>query len=251
MDVTPFFGIGLLLVRPGALLMAAPTLGGMYAPAQVKIGLTVLIALALLPSTAIPSAPSAMGLVTVVARETGIGLALAMAIRALVGAAELAGYLAGSAMGLSYSATVDPSSGVRNTSIATLYGNIAIITFLGVNAHHAFLRALGDSYQRLPIGVGSIGATLPQAVIGLLGLVFTVGVRLAVPFIVVLAIVEIAMALISRAAPSLNLVILGAPVRVVIGLILVGIVLPAAVGLLGSMSANVLQIGIRTAEAFR
>jgi flagellar biosynthesis protein FliR len=250
-DLTPFFGIGLLLVRPGALILAAPTLGGTYAPAQVKIGLTVFIAILLLPTTEVPAVPSAMGMAAVVARETAIGLAFALAIRVLVTAAEFAGHLAGSQMGLSYAATVDPSSGARHTSIATLYGNITMVVFLATNAHHVFLRALGDSYVRLPISAGQIGPSLPDAVTSLLGLTFTMAVRLAAPFIIVLAIVEVAMALVTKAAPALNLIVLGAPVRVLVGLVIIGLVVPAVVGIVGGMSTNVAQLGIRAAEAFR
>ena len=98
-----------------------------------------------------------------------------MSIRALVAAAELAGQLVGFQMGLSYAAIVDPQSGVRNNLLAALYGNIAIITFLLMNGHHAFLRALRDSYDSLPMGVGHIGSSLPAAVMALLGLVFSFG----------------------------------------------------------------------------
>jgi flagellar biosynthetic protein FliR len=250
-DLTPFLGIGLLLVRPGALILGAPTFGGMYAPAQVRIGLAVFLALTLLPTTPVPASLSAVGLVAIVAREAAIGFSLAMAIRVLIGSAEFAGHLAGTQMGLAYSATVDPSSGVRNTTVAILYTNIAMVTFFAVNAHHVFLRALGESYTQIPIGAGQIAPSLPQAVMTMLGLIFTFAVRLAAPFIVVLAIVELAMALVARSAPALNLMLLGAPMRVIIGLILLGLAAPAAVGVLSGMSSAVVQIGVRTAEAFR
>ena len=126
-----------------------------------------------------------------------------------------------------------------------------MVTFLLTNAHHAFLRALRDSYERLPIGAGQIGASLPQAVIELLGLVFTFGVRLAAPLIVVLLVAELALGLVARAAPALNLMVVGAPVRLLLGLVLLGVVAPAAIGVLDSLSGTVLQLGVRAAEAFR
>jgi flagellar biosynthetic protein FliR len=250
-DLTPFFGVGLLLVRPGALILGAPTLGGAFAPTQVKIGLIVLFALALLPTTPVPAVPSAMGMAAVVARETAIGLAFAMAIRVLTSAAEFAGHLAGSQMGLAYAATVDPASGARHTSVATLYSNIAMVVFFVTNAHHAFLRALGESYAQLPIGGGQIGASVPTAIMALLGMTFTFAVRLAVPFIIVLLVVEVAMALVTKAAPALNLITLGAPVRVLIGLLIIGLVAPALVGVLGNMTTSTVQLGVHAAEAFR
>jgi flagellar biosynthetic protein FliR len=250
-DVTPLIGLGLLLVRPGALILAAPTFGGTYAPAQVKIGLTLLLAIALAPVVTVPPVGSTVSLVGFTAHEIGIGVALGMSIRTLVAAAELGGHLAGFQVGLSYSAIVDPQSGVRNNILATLYANIATISFLATNAHHAFLRGLRDSYTALPIGLGHLSGSIPQAVTSMLGLIFTFGVRLAAPLVVVLVITEVALALIARAAPAFNLMAVGAPVRLIIGLILLGVVAPAAVSVLGGLSHSVLQLGMQTASAFR
>jgi flagellar biosynthetic protein FliR len=250
-DLSPILALGLLLVRPGALIMASPAFGGVYAPAPVKIGLILFLALALTPVTAPPAIGSGAGLAIVIARESAIGIALALGTRVLFAAAEFAGHLAGFQMGLSYSAIVDPASGVRNNVLATLYSNVAMVTFLLTNAHHAFLRALRDSYDRLPIGSGAIGASLPQSVTAMLGLVFSVGTRLAAPVIIVLLICELALALVARSAPALNLMVVSAPVRLAIGLILLGVVTPAAVGVLAGFSSTVLQAGLRAADAFR
>ncbi len=251
MDLAPLVGLGLLLVRPGMLILGSPSFGGVYAPAQVKVALTVFLAIALLPTAVVPHVGSSMGLAFMVGREMAIGLSLALAIRALVAGAELAGHLAGFQMGLSYSAIVDPASGVRNNVLSTLYGNIALVVFLVTNAHHAFLRTLGQSYDSLPIGVGHIGESLPQGVIALLALVFTFGVRLAAPVIVVLLVTELALGLVSRSAPALNLMAVGTPVRLIIGLILLGFVAPAAVGTFAGATPTILQLGVRIAEAFR
>jgi flagellar biosynthetic protein FliR len=250
-DLTPLASLGLLLVRPGMLLFGSPAFGGTYAPAQVKLGLTLLLAVALLPSTAVPPVGAPIAIIAVVFREAAIGLALGMAIRALAAAAELAGHLLGFQMGLSYSAIVDPQSGVRNNLIAALYANMAIVTFFIVNGHHAFLRALRDSYDRLPIGAGHVDASVPEIVIRMLGLIFTLGVRLAAPLVVVLVVVELGMAIIARSAPAFNLMAVGAPVRGIVGLLLLGLVASAAVGVLGGSMNGVLDLGVRATTAFR
>jgi flagellar biosynthetic protein FliR len=250
-DAAPILSLGLLLVRPGALLMAAPAFGGAFAPPPVKIGLTMLLGVTLGPAASLPSIQSPLGLAGLVAREFAIGLALALAIRALVAAAELAGHLAGFQMGMSYSALVDPQSGVRNSLLSALYANIALVTFLVTNAHHAFIRALRDSYETLPIGAGHVAASLPESIIGLLTLVFSFGIRLAAPVVAVLVVAEVALALVARSAPALNLMAVGAPVRIILGLVLLGFAAPAAVGVLGSLPAIVLHAGTHLAEAFR
>lgn len=250
-DLTPLLAIGLLIVRPGALLLGSPVFGGAFAPSQVKVALTVLIAVSLLPVARVPAADSTASMVLILGREMAIGVALGLAVQVFIGAAEMAGHLAGFQMGLSYSAIIDPASGVRNNAVASLYGMIATIVFLLTNAHHAFLRALMQSYEALPIGVGHISASLPQAVMGLLGLVFSFGLRLAAPLIVVMLIIELGLGIVTRAAPSLNAGMLGGPLKLLLGLMLVGWIAPSAVALFAGSLDTVLQLGVRFAGVFR
>lgn len=251
-DLTPLMQLGLLLVRPGMLMALAPGFGGTYAPARVKIGLTALIAIALMPSAGVRPLSDPLPLALVVAREAAIGLALALGVRILIAGAEFAGHLAGYQMGLSYGATVDPQSGVRNPLLAVLFGNIALVTFLMIDGHHAFLRALQRSYTDLPVGAGGgIDASLTESVAQMLGLVFTVAVRVVAPVVLVLLVVEIAMALLARSAPALNLQAAGAPVRLVVGLLVLAVMVPAVASLVAGVSGSVLRLAVEAAGAFR
>jgi flagellar biosynthetic protein FliR len=250
-DLAPLAHVGVLLVRPGLLMISAPPFGAAYAPPQVKIGLTVLLALALLPTIAVPQSSSSGSMALVLLREAAIGLALGLSIRAFIAAIELAGHLAGFQIGLSYSAIVDPQSGVRNNLISTLYVNMALVIFLLTNGHHAFLRALNASYETLPIGTGQVSASLPAAVVGMLGLVFTLGTRLAAPLVLVLIVCEVGMALVARAAPMLNLMAVGAPARLIVGLLLLGLMTPVLVRMAVEATGTVLQLGVQGAHAFR
>ena len=250
-NLTPVMRLALLLVRPGALLTFAPAFGGSYAPAQIKIGLTVFIAIALLPTTPLPAVGDPLPLALVVAREVAIGFALALALRALVAGAELAGHLAGYQLGLSYGATVDPQSGVRNPLLTVLYGNLAIVTFLLVGGHHAFLRALHQSFVDLPVGLGRIDGSLPETVATMLAVVFQLGLRLAMPVVVVLTLAEVAMALVARAAPALNLMAVGAPLRLIVGLLILPLGVSAVVALVSGASDSIVHLALRAAGAFR
>ncbi len=250
-DLAVVIRFGLLLVRPGMLVMVAPSLGGTYAPAPVKVATTVLLALVLAPTIAVSPAATDVSLTLIIAREVVIGLSLGLAVRALVGAAELGGHLSGYQIGFSYAATIDPVSGVRNSVITSLYGLLAMLAFFAVNGHHQVLRALAASYDGLPIGGGHIDASLLASVREILGLIFIVGLRLAAPLVLVLLIVELAVGLMSRSAPALNFMAIGYPVRVVVGLI----VLAAVVGTIPQVIATIVEqslgIGLQLAAAFR
>lgn len=209
---------GLLLVRPGMLVSTVPVFGGTFVPPPVRVGLTLLLAFVLAPHVAVPSAAGVPTLV-LVAGESIVGLALGMGVRATIAAAELGGHLAGFQLGLSYAALVDPQSGVRNNVLATLYGQLALIAFFGINGHHALISALAATYAAVPIGGVAATGGLALPVTTLLGLVFETGLRMAMPVITVLLLVELILGLLARAAPAFNLMVVGTPIRLVIGLI--------------------------------
>ena len=242
---------GLLLVRPGMLIAVAPALGGSHIPAPVKIGLTVLLAIGLLPSVAVPRGLPELTLSVIVAREALIGLSIGFALRALIAGAEFAGHLSGQQIGFSYGATIDPQSGVRNNVLSMLYGSLATLGFLAINGHHAVLRALAQSYSALPIGAGHLNASIVDSVRNILGLVFIVGVRLAAPVIIVLLIVEVVIGLISRTAPALSFMVIGYPVRLIVGLAIVAALVPVIPSVTNSLVETGLQMGADMAQAFR
>lgn len=251
MDFSVVARFALLLVRPGMIVSIAPGIGGAFLPVQVKVGLTVLIALGLLPSVAIPATAGSLPMLVLIAREAAIGLSLAFVMRLLIAGAEFAGHLAGYQIGFSYGATIDPQSGVRSTMLATLYGSLATLSFLAINGHHMVLRALTSSYAGVPMGTGQIDASIVKSVSEMLGLVFVVGVRLAAPIVIVLLIVEIGVGLISRASPSLTFMVIGYPIRIVVGLFLIGILIPTIPAVTESLLESVLMMSARAAGAFR
>lgn len=243
--------VGLLLARPGMLIMTAPVFGGHFAPTHVRIGLALLITIILMPVVAVPEVVTLTALGLVLAREMAIGLAFSLSLRALIAGAELGGHLTGSQLMLSYGSTIDPQGGVRSTLIAVLYGNLTLLTFFAVNGHHALLRGLTNSYLALPIGVGEVNQSLVRGVMQLLGVVFVFGLRLAAPIIVVMLIVELATGLVSRAAPAISLQVIGLPLRIMVGLLAVAATVPLVPGLAARFITVASEIALQVARAFR
>ena len=243
--------LAMLLVRPGVVVALAPTFGGAFVTVRVKIGLTALIAIGLLPSVPVPPPISAIELGGVFAREIAIGLALGLAVRALVAGIEFAGHLSGFQMGLSYAATIDPANGVRNSTVASMFGMIAVLTLFAIDGHHTILRALANSYVGLPIGIGGVNASLVTSVRDTFALVFVTGARLAAPIVVVLIIVEIVVGFISRVAPALSFMVIGYPLRMVVGLFVLGLVVSAVPGVVSGLTGRTIRLALDTASAFK
>lgn len=250
-DLSVVIRFGLLLVRPGMLVMVAPVLGGTFAPTPVKVAITVLLALVLAPTVTVPALTSDVSLALIIAREMAIGLSLGLAMRALIAAAELGGHLGGYQIGFSYAATIDPVSGVRNSVITSLYGLLAMLAFFAVNGHHQILRAMAASYEGLPIGGGHVEESILTGVRQILALIFTVGVRLAAPLVLVLLLVELAVGLVSRSAPSLNFMVVGYPVRLLVGLLVLAVTISTVPQVVASVVDGTIDLGLRLAAAFR
>jgi flagellar biosynthetic protein FliR len=250
-DFSPLSRLAVLLVRPGLLIVTAPFFGGAYAPPILKIGLTLVLGVSLMPLVPVPDAVGSASVGIVVMREALIGLALAFGLRVLVAAAEFGGHLAGFQLGFTYASLVDPQNGVRNGVLSALYGTMAIVVFFTINAHHDLLRALVHSYEALPIGAGHVGDGLALIVTHLLGMVFVVGAQMAAPIVIVLLIVEVALGLLSRTAPMLNVLAQGFPIRLLVGLLALAAMVRIVPGVLIDAVPRAIELGLRAAGMFR
>ena len=231
-ETVPLAAFGVLMVRPGALIVATPLFGGTFVPPSVRLALTAILAVILVPLVTVPANLPPLAFAVMLAGEALAGFALGFAVHALIAAAEFAGHVVGFQIGLSYAAIVDPQSGVRNNVIATLYGTLATITFFGINGHLALMKTLVDSYTALPPGHWGVQASMLTSITHLLGVVFVLGTQLSMPIVIAMLLVELVLGLVSRAAPALNLMVIGFPVRLSIGLLVLALgiyVVPEAV----------------------
>jgi flagellar biosynthetic protein FliR len=250
-DLSPLLRMGIFLVRPGLLVASAPAFGGVWAPMTVKVGLTVLLGVMCMAAIPAPPVGAPAGLAVILTREAVIGLSLGFGVRVLISGAEFAGHLAGFQLGFAYASVVDPQSGVRNNVVSSIYGLSALMVFLGINAHHDVLRALVASYEALPIGVGGVDATLGDLVARMLGMVLVVGVQLSAPVVIVLLVVELALGLASRAAPTLNLMAQGFPVRLLVGLLALAAMIRVIPPVVTRLVPAALELAARVAMAFQ
>jgi flagellar biosynthetic protein FliR len=252
MDFTPLVVFGVLLVRVGMLVATTPLLGAAWAPMQVKVGLTAVLSAVLMPFVALPTLATPAALTMVIAHEAVVGLALSFSVRILIAAAELGGYLVGLQLGFSYAGIIDPQSGVRNNVMAVLYGSLTALVLLGTNLHHQVIRLLAATYVSVPVSATlAVQQSIVDTVIRMLGLIFTTGAQLAAPIVLVLLFVELVMGVISRAAPTLNLMVIGAPLRLIVGLAALGMAIQVVPGVMTRASGWGMELGARLALAFR
>lgn len=209
------------LTRILGLFMVAPVLSHASIPNRVKIGFSVLVALLLAPTLPpLPQVPLASwsGLL-VLAQQFLIGAAIGFAMRVVFSGVEAAGELIGLQMGLGFASFFDPNSEGQTLVIGSFLNLLAVLVFLSVNAHLFLLAALAGSFHSLPISAVPLaaGGFLQLAQAG--GVVFALALQLALPLIAVLLVVNLALGILTRSAPQLNIFAIGFPITLGVGLI--------------------------------
>jgi flagellar biosynthetic protein FliR len=209
-------------LRIGAAVQVLPVMGGQTMPARVR--LIVVLALAAAMSTVLP-APPVMGFdaptVLGVMRELTVGIAMGLMLRLAFEAGQLAGELVSQGMGLSFATLADPLSGASSPVLAQWFYLVFGLMFFTLDGHLALVQLLADSYGGLPVGDALPD---PQALLGAVPAFFTTclraGVLLALPVMMALLAVNIAIGVLARAASQLNPIAIGMPVALLVGLVL-------------------------------
>jgi flagellar biosynthetic protein FliR len=215
-------------VRVGACLMVAPVFSSQAVPVRIRIVLAGAIALILAPMIAIPpqlTAFSIEGLV-VTAQQVVIGIALGFCLQLVFDSITLGGQLIANSMGLSYALSLDPIRGTGSTALGELYSIFVTLVFLALNGHLRLIEVLADGFRTLPVGGTGFGTADLWQVVTWGGTLFSGALSIALPGITALLIVNLAFGMVSRTAPSLNLMSVGFPVILVFGLLVLVVSVP-------------------------
>lgn len=216
------------LLRVLGLFSTAPVFSSRAFPVRVRIGLALLVAFsaqATLDAQPVIGVESADALGTLV-QQVGIGMAIGFTVRLVFAAVEFAGELVGLQMGLNFAAFFDPMSNAQSSAMSRFLNNIAVLLFVAVNGHLLVLMAVLKSFDAFPVG-GSVLDAFARVRIHELGAeLFSTALWLALPMIGLLLFVNVALGIISRVAPQMNIFSLGFPVTLTAGLGGIALVLP-------------------------
>lgn len=215
------------LSRILAMIASSPVLGNRQVPVRVKIGLSVLLTLIIAPTIdAMPpvAVGSPQGLLIII-QQTIIGVAMGFTMRLIFTAIEMAGELAGLQMGLGFASFYDPLNASYTPVVARWLGTIAVLAFLALNGHLYMLSGLAESFRTLPIG-SMMPAKGFHEVANWGGVIFAYGLQLSLPLLAALLTANIALGILTRAAPQLNLFAIGFPITLTIGFVVLLLSMP-------------------------
>jgi flagellar biosynthesis protein FliR len=216
------------MIRILALIAVAPVLGNRVVPVRVKVALAILVTICASP--VLPAPPNvaldSYAGFALIAREILIGISLGFAVRIVFAAIELAGEIVGLQMGLSFAGYIDPVSGGTGNAISRFFGTISVLMFLAINGHLLLLYGVIESFHALPISLDGSFLTEGKRIALAGSDLFRIGLTIALPFILLMLLVNLAMGVISRVAPQLNVFAIGFPITMIVGLVALVLIMP-------------------------
>lgn len=216
------------LSRILGLIMVAPLFSNRSIPMRVRVGLGIMLALVVAPTvTNLPAVdPMSVAGILLLAQQMVIGMAMGFAMRLVFAAVEMAGEMTGMTMGLGFATFFDPQSQGRSSAVSQFLALLVLMIYLAANVHLVLLSVLVESFSALPVSAAPLeGEALRQLVLAG-GRIFNLGVQLALPMVAALLMTNMALGILTRAAPQLNLFGIGFPVTLAVGFILIALSLP-------------------------
>jgi flagellar biosynthetic protein FliR len=203
--------------RVGGLLLIAPVFSARTIPMAVRTGLLLVLTMLLQPVALVDARATGITPAAILG-ETLIGFAIGLGAAIIVGAAEAAGDLMAIQIGLSGAAIFDPLNAVQTPVLGQFAQLFAITLLLVLDAHLVMLDALAESVRAVPVGSALDLHAGVGAMTSLLGTLFALGLRFAAPVIAAVLVGNVALAILTRAAPTLNVLSVAFPIQIGLGL---------------------------------
>lgn len=226
-----------VLVRVAAILFVVPFLESRNVPILVKVGLAFSVTWLLLPNLDIPvpslsTAPVALAMG--IGSEIAIGLIIGLMVKLLFAGIQLAGQMAGFQMGFAIANVVDPASSLQIPMLSQFLNLFGFMIFLTMNIHYYFIKALVDGFETIPLWGAQFDGNLYELIMGTAANAFIIAVQIGAPVMVALMLTSVALGLVARTVPQMQIFIVAMPVKIILGLIFLGFSLPYLMSFLKS-----------------
>lgn len=235
----------LVFCRTTGIFSVAPIFGNVHVPVYTRVGLAACLAFVFTPLVAAghPTPPTDMiALTFAIVRESAVGLAIGFVGVLLFMVVQSAAELIDLQMGLGFASLVDPSD-QRSSVVGQFYYLIAMLIFLSVNAHHMLLRGLADSFSVIPLGHMTFNPAATGTIVAVFERMFVAAIKIGGPIVGVILLTDVAMGILARTVPQLNVLVVGFPAKIFVGLATLIVAMPAVIvvmhGLFGGIYGDI------------
>lgn len=209
----------LVLARVGMIIAMLPLIGSGAVPVMVRAMFIFILALVLTPIAG--RVEFSGGLVhfgVMMGGELLLGLLMGFAGRVLIKSLRMAGELIGRQMGMALAQMSDPLEGVQSTVVGNFCDVFAVLMMFVTGTHLMFIKGMHESLMALPLGTSLSQSILFEVGTQAVSRAFVIALQIAAPVLIVGFLVSLVMALMARLVPEVNILVLGLPVRLGVGL---------------------------------
>lgn len=229
LPLSAIYGFLLVLARTAGLVAFLPIPGFRGAPDHIRLLLALALTVALLPAwPALPNTvPSISELTAWAFAEAGFGLVVGLAVAFLTEGLQVAAQVLGLQAGYGYATTIDPTSQADAGVLQIVTVLVSGLLFFTLGVDRELIRILAGSFEKFPVGSWVPAAANLDGIVRLGAGMFTMGLRLAMPVIALLLLIDVALALLGRIQQQLQLLSLAFPAKMLAALALLAVLAPA------------------------
>ncbi|HBR03170.1 MAG TPA: flagellar type III secretion system protein FliR [Ruminiclostridium sp.] len=224
----------LVLVRISGMFYLSPIFGRRNVPNHYKAGFCFLFSVIVANSVPVPDLSSYQTLfsyVVLIGKELLIGLMMGFISYLIFSCIYIAGHLIDMRIGFGMVSVYDPMTNIQVPVTADFYAIFATLLMLGTDSHHLLISAVAESYSILPIGGATFSGALLKQVVDLFSEVFVIGFKIAAPITAAILITDLALGIISKSMPQMNVFQLGMPIKIILGLMIIFITIGSFKGI--------------------
>jgi len=226
------------LSRVAGLFLVAPVFGATTIPVRIRVGLALALVAVIAPMAPVGLEPMSGQGIGVLAQQMLLGALIGFVLKLVFEAVAFGAQLISTSMSLSYAETVNPLGGGSTSVMSQFYTGMITLLFLALDGHLQLIALLADSFHTVPFGGADVGTDEIWGVLTWSGHLFAGALRVALPALTALLVVNLGFGAISRSAPSMNLFAVGFPITVSLGLVAVWLALRQLPGAFDALSTD-------------
>jgi flagellar biosynthetic protein FliR len=218
-------GFLLALARSGAWALVAPPFATPMIPVRVRVGFAVAISFLVANDVPTPPAVDSPAFLAAIVMQVALGLALGFLVYLVIAAVEAAGHILDVVGGFGMAQLYDPFTSSTSAPLGRLYQLLVMVLLFVLNGHVRIVRGFLASFRALPLDAVTSPALLRLLTEGM-GTFLVAALQIALPIAAALFLADVALALVSRAAPRIDVLVLGLGTKALIILLITGLTLP-------------------------
>ncbi|NPU84736.1 MAG: flagellar type III secretion system protein FliR [Syntrophaceae bacterium] len=232
-----------VFLRMSAMIALLPIFGDRPVLLRVRAGLSLILSFLVFPFVDPGNVPAVTGnvvsMILSLAGEVLVGVILGFAVRFVFAGIQYAGELAGLQMGFYIANVLDPVSNGQVSVIAEIQYMMALVVFLVVDGHHVLLQAVTESFRILPLGGLHISGPLVQTIFDWTRGVFVIALKIGAPIMAALIFTNVALGIVARTVPQINVFIVGFPLQIAVGFLFLGLSVPIFITMVARLFSRI------------